>query len=220
MFFFIVHVFIQCRSGKRPIDHRNLISLTSGPDNLPPTSDTHCSAEAQIGEEDISNLIKDVLKAQEAKERKQKPADLNEEVLNLLDSFDRDQNNVVSSRDGSISETSGTGKIKSLVDPHLRYSSHHRIPASNTSFVGSSQAKAEGPSKVPSLMATMLYPDRPSFSAVGSDNNAARHQFEQHSPRSRSTSSSSATTSSISPSNRGFSPARFSRPPYPRGSRW
>ncbi len=219
-------IFTQFRSGQRPIDHRNLISLTSGPDKYsPPTSDPHCSTEPQIGEEEISSWLKDVFKAQEARERKQKPADLNEQVLNLLDSFDHDQNNFVSSRDGTMPEAApGTTKIKSVVDTNLRYTNHHnRIPTSNASFVSSEHSqttKAEGNSKVPSLMATVLYPDRPSFAAVGSDNNVARHQFEQHSPRSRSSSSSSAATSSISPSNRGFSPARFSRPPYPRGSRW
>lgn len=165
------------------------------------------------------------MRAQEARERK--PADLNKHVINLLDSFDHDSS-LISSGEvaGSMSEAAaGVTKIKSIVDSQL-YSGHqpNRIPTSNTSYVGSEHSKAltvkpEAPSKVPSLMATVLYPDRPSFTAVGSDSSATRHQFDQHSPRSRN-SSNSGTTSTSSSSTRGFSPGRFSRPPYPRGSRW
>jgi hypothetical protein len=215
------------RSGQRPIDHRNLISLTSGPDKYsPPTSDSHNSIEPSIGEEEISSWLKDVLKAQEARERK--PADLNEQVLNLLDSFDHDQVNFMS-QDGQVLGGTPTGgtKIKSLIDSHHPYSNHHtRITTtSKASFEGSDQSRIEiplvipdPPSKVPSLMATVLYPDRPPFTTSGLDSSPTRNPFDQQSTRARS--SNSATSSTISPSIRGFSPARFSRPPYPRGSRW
>lgn len=221
---------VKFRSGQRPIDHRNLISLTSGPDKYspPPISDTHSHVEPSVGEEEISSWLKDVLKAQEARERK--PSDLNEQVLNLLDSFDHDKSNCVKLRDGPIAEgaPSGAKKIMSLVDSHHLYSSHNsRIPTSNASFVCVEQprkeipvVKADPPAKVPSLMATVLYPDRSSFSTAASDGSANRHQpFDQQSPHARNNSSATAS-SSPNPSSRGFTPSRFSRPPYPRGSRW
>lgn len=224
----LVYFPVKFRSGQRPIDHRNLISLTSGPDKYsPPNSDAHSHVEPSIGEEEISSWLKDVLKAQEARERK--PDDLNEQVLNLLDSFDHGKSNGVTSRAGPMPEEAPSGgtKIISLVDSHHLYSSHNsRIPTSNTSFVSTEQprkeipvVKSDAPSKVPSLMATVLFPDRSSFTTVGSDGSTNRHQpFDQQSPRSRS--SSSTSPSSLSPSTHGFTPARFSRPPYPRGSRW
>lgn len=221
---------LDLRSGQRPIDHRNLISLTSGPDKYspPPISDTHSHVEPSVGEEEISSWLKDVLKAQEARERK--PSDLNEQVLNLLDSFDHDKSNCVKLRDGPMAEgaPSGAKKIMSLVDSHHLYSSHNsRIPTSNASFVCVEQprkeipvVKADPPAKVPSLMATVLYPDRSSFSTAASDGSANRHQpFDQQSPHGRNNSSATAS-SSPNPSSRGFTPSRFSRPPYPRGSRW
>lgn len=153
---------------------------------------------------------------------------MNEQVLNLLDSFDHDQGNFLS-RDGQVSGGTPAGgtKIKSLIDSHHPYSNHHSrvTPTSKTTFVGSEQSRSEAtpvipdpPSKVPSLMATVLYPDRPPFTTAGLDSSATRHPFDQQSPRARSINSSA--TSTLSPSIRGFSPARFSRPPYPRGSRW
>lgn len=152
---------------------------------------------------------------------------MNEQVLNLLDSFDHDQGNFLS-RDGQVSggTPAGETKIKSLIDSHHPYSNHHsRVTPSSKAFVGSEQSRSEAPpvipdppSKVPSLMATVLYPDRPPFTTAGLDSSATRHPFDQQSPRARSINSSA--TSTLSPSIRGFSPARFSRPPYPRGSRW
>lgn len=164
--------------------------------------------EPQIGEEEISSWLKDVLKAQEARERKH--TDINEQVNSLLDSFDHDQKKFSSTRDvteqGAVA---GATRITSLIDSKTFTGHHSRLPTSNASCVvadhSQTAAISETSSKVPSLMATVLYPDR--------------HQYDQLSPRTRSNGSSNSTSSALSPS-RGFNPARFSRPPYPRGSRW
>lgn len=162
------------------------------------------------------------MRAQEARERK--PADLNKHVINLLDSFDHDRS-LTPSRDGPMSEAAeGVTKMKVAVNSHIHSTHHSRMSTSKTSFVAAEHSKAlnvkpGAASKVPSLMATVLYPDRPSFTAVGPNNSATRNQLDQHSPRSRSSSSSAATSTSI-PSTRSFSPGRVSRPPYPHGSRW
>ena len=132
---FCLHVFVQYRSEERPIDHRNSISLTIGPYNLPPTADTNCSAETQIS----------------------KIADVNDLTMHLLDSLEQN-NDACSSRDEPISEASGTTQIKSLDNPHLRYSDHQQLPDSNASFACSSQAaKTDSLFKVTSDMATMPY---------------------------------------------------------------
>ena len=215
---FCVFVFLLIRSGTRPINHRNLISLTSGPEKYSPTatdSQTPQSSEPPIGEEEISSWLKDVLRAQEARERK--PADLNEHVINLLDSFGQEKVNSIAKGGEPMAESAaGSAKMRNKAESHHLYSSHDKRKSS--SFGGGEHSKSpavkqDAPSKVPSLMATVLYPDRPSFAAVACDNNVTRNQFDQQRPRNSTNNPSSSSSSST----QSISPSRFARPPY---SRW
>lgn len=153
----------------------------------------------------------------EARERSAKPADLNEQVINLLDSFDHNNTEGSRSQQHLHASASLTTPIQNLADPgHLHHGSLSGLPVVNK---GNGNFKSEVPhhSKVPRLMATLLYPEQPHFPPFGADN--TRVQFDPHLLPPRSSGGSSAALPSFNPTLRGFSPSRFSRPP-PRGPRW
>ena len=133
---------------------------------------------SQIGEEDISSYLKDVRQAYEARERSAKHNDLNEQVINLLDSFDR-KNQV----DGNSSQphhhtlASTAAPIQNVADHNVHRGSHSAgMPVVNK---GNGTLKSEA--KVPSLMATLLYPDKPPFTPFEANNGSARMHFDPHS---------------------------------------
>ena len=198
--------------NKRPIDHRNLISLTDGPGEkytAPKTSTTStatgttaaASTESRkknniLAREEEKSWLKDVLKAQEEARGLQRQhstghVDLNDQVNNLLDSFDPDRQDL------------GGGLLPL---PIHRLGEEDRSPGRT----GSTHGKA------------------------GNDSFSPRLPYGHNSPRPPTTGTPSAASSASPVAIRGVrplhphhhhpqsSPTRFSRPSHPSsfGPRW
>jgi len=169
---------------------------------------------SHIDEEDISSYLKDVRQAYEARERSAKHNDLNEQVINLLDSFDRNQMDGNRSQPHQHAPASTTAPIQNVADPNL-----HRGHLTGMPVVNKGNGTLKSEAKVPSLMATLLYPDQPPFTSLETNNSSARMHYDPHLMPPRG-SGMGGGPPPYNPSNIGYSPSRFTRPP-PRGPpRW
>ena len=194
------------RGNKRPIDHRNLISLTGGPDNYinPQESKsvgTESSKAKPTNQDDLMPAwLQQVLKSHEALPRDRKPTDLNEQVINLLDSFDPDQKDL----SGFLSSIRASGDIRQM-----------KAADEPLSTIRGAYTSSDSRTKIANVAPSSLVPihkveARPSERlAYPPSHGSVEQKFQSPSHHSKAPSSSS----------RSFSSSRFSRPPYHNGPR-
>ena len=191
LFFFFV---LLLRAHKRPIDHRNLISLTGGPDKY--HQHGHDSQEEKYA-----------LNPQETPNRDRKlpptPTDLNEQVINLLDSFDPDQRDL----SGFLASIRAAGEISKI---------ETKVTTVDNTFSAVDMNEHQRQGTDHGLLTSPIYASQP-LNPVQPAGLNSFHVDQRFTSPVRQVGGQSFSSSAPRSLN---SSTRFSRPPYSHGPRW